>query len=332
MNQMRRRDFITLLGGTAAVWPLGAQAQRAPAPVIGYLNARTATEAVATGYKAAFLRGLREAGYVEGQNVTIEYRWAEGRYERLPALAAELVARPVTIIAATGSDFSTQAAKAATTAIPVVFSTAGDPVQAGWVTSLNRPSGNLTGVTSLGVELGAKLVQVLREIVPTATAVALLLNPRNASAEVVLKETEAATHALGLQLHVLRASQEGEIDAAFASLTQLRAGALVIASDAFFTTRIPQLVGLTRRHAVPAIFTERQFAVAGGLMSYGSEFADVYRQVGVYVGRILKGDKPADLPVQQATKVELVINLKTAKALGLDVPAPLLTRADEVIE
>jgi putative ABC transport system substrate-binding protein len=244
-------------------------------PIVGYLNARTSIEAGSTGYLATFLRSLREADYVEGQNVTIEYRWAEGQYERLPALAAELVARPVTIIVATGSDFSARAAKAATTAIPIVFSTAADPVQAGWVASLNRPGGNLTGVTSLGVELGAKLVQVVHEIVPTATAVALLLNPRNASAEVVSKETEAASRALGLQLHVLRASQEGEIDAAFASLPQLRAGALVIASDAFFTTRIAQLVDLTRRHAVPAIYTERQFATAGGLMSYGSDFSDV---------------------------------------------------------
>ena len=285
---MRRREFITVLGGTVA-WPLIARAQQSVMPVVGFLAAPSPLPYARQA--AAFRQGLKEVGYVEGKNVAIEYRWAEGQYDRLPALAAGLVSRPVALIVATGSDLSTRAAKAATTTIPIVFGTAGDPVQAGMVTSLNRPGGNLTGVTSLGVELGAKLVQVLHEAVPTATAIALLLNSRNASAAIVSKETEAAAHALGLQLHILRASAEGEIDAAFANLAQLRAGALVIASDSFFTNRIEQLAALTLRHAVPAIYSERPFAVAGGLMSYGSDFSDVYRQVGLYAGTFIRGSR-----------------------------------------
>jgi len=328
---MRRRDFITLLGGAAA-WPIAARAQQPGLPVIGYLNARASADGAAKRYRAAFLRGLSEAGFIEGQSVKIEYRWAEGQYERLPALAADLVSRSVTMIVATGGDFSLLAAKGATAAIPIVFTTAGDPVQAGLVTSLNRPGGNVTGVTSLGIELGAKLLEVMHEMVPAAGTIALLLNPNNASAAALSNDTAAAARALGLTLHVLRASTQDEIDTIFASLAQLRVGALVIASDAFFTAQADQIATWAVRSAVPALSTERLFPEAGGLMSYGGDFSEVYRQAGLYAGRILKGDKPADLPVVQATKIELIINLKTAKALGVTVPITLLGRADEVIE
>jgi putative ABC transport system substrate-binding protein len=277
-------------------------------------------------------RTLSETGYVEGRNVAMEYRWAEGRNDRLPALAADLVRRGVAVIATPGSGAATLSAKAATTTIPVVFSTAIDPVAAGLVASLNRPSGNLTGVVTLSGEVGPKRLELLHEVVPKTTVIALLVNPTNPTVyETISRDLQAAARRLGLELHVLHASTEREFDMAFAALGQLRAGALVIGPDAFFTAQIEQLAVRTVRDAVPAIY-QYEFAAAGGLMSYGGSLTDSFRLVGIYTGRILKGEKPADLPVQQTTKVELIINLKVAKALGLTFPLPLLARADEVIE
>jgi putative tryptophan/tyrosine transport system substrate-binding protein len=324
---VRRREFITLLAGTAA-WPLAARAQQPTMPVIGFLNSSSARE---YGYvAAAFGQGLRDTGYVEGRNVLVEYRWAEDHYDRLPTLAADLVRRQV--IAITANTQAAPAAKAATATIPIVFITAGDPIRDGLVASLNRPGGNLTGVGILSVELGPKRLELLRELAPTATVIALLINPTSPTAEVQSRNMQAAARNLGLQLHVLHASTERDFDTAFASLAQLRAGGLVIGADAFFVSRSEQLAELALRHAVPAIYQFRAFAAAGGLMSYGSNVTDAYRLAGVYTGRILKGEKPADLPIQQSTKVELIINLKTAKALGLTVPLPLSGRADELIE
>jgi putative ABC transport system substrate-binding protein len=325
---MRRREFITLLGGTAA-WPLAARAQQPVMPVIGFLNGAS-PEGYAP-YVAAFHQGLKEAGYVEGQNVAIEYRWAQGQYDRLPALAADLVRRQVAVIAV-GTNPAAPAAKAATATIPIVFTTGLDPVQEGLVASLNRPGGNLTGVTALAVEVGPKGLELLHELVPAATVIALLVNPTNPSAEALSSDLQTAARTLGLQLHILRASTERDFDRVFATLLQLRAGGLVIGTDGFFNTQSEQLATLTVRHAVPAIFPFREFTAAGGLMSYGVSIRDLYRLVGVYTGRILRGEKPADLPVHRATKVELIINLKTAKALGLTFPITLLGRADEVIE
>jgi putative ABC transport system substrate-binding protein len=324
---MRRREFITLLGGATA-WPFAARAQQSAMPVIGFLN--SGAPGLYPHYVRAFHQGLREAGFVEGRNVAIEYRWAEDQYDRLPAFAADLVRRQVTVIFANGP--AALLAKAATTTIPIVFATAVDPVAVGLVGSLNRPGGNLTGVTTLNVEVGPKQLELLHELVPTAAIIAALVNPTGPGAENQTRDLPMAARALGLQLHVLEASTERDFDAAFANLIQLRAGALVIAQDAFFSSQSAQLATLTVRHAVPAIHPQREFAAAGGLMSYGGSFADAYRLVGIYTGRILKGEKPSDLPVQQATKVELIINLKTAKALGLSVPLPLIGRADEVIE
>ena len=325
---IRRREFITLLGGAAA-WSLAARAQQAM-PVIGFLG--SASAGPYARMMAAFRQGLNEIGYVEDRNVAIEYRWAEGQNDRLPALAADLVRRQVTVIATTGTP-ETLAAKAATTTIPIVFQVGIEPVQVGLVASLSRPGGNLTGVTNLNVEVGPKRLELLQEVVPTATLMALLVNPTSPNlTESTTKDALAAARTLGVQLHVLHASTERDIDDAFAALVQLRAGALVIGSDVFFNSRREQLAGLALRHAVPAIFQFREFAVAGGLMSYGANFTDSYRQVGVYTGRVLKGEKPSDLPVHQSTKVELIINLKTAKALGITVPLTLLGRADEVIE
>jgi putative ABC transport system substrate-binding protein len=299
-------------------------------PVIGFLNGGSPD--LFADRVRAFLQGLSETGYFEGRNVAIEYRWAEGQYDRLPALAADLVRRQVTVIAAADGPSSARAAKAATTTIPIVFRIGSDPVAVGLVASLNRPGGNLTGVTTLNVEVGPKRLVLLRELVPAATVVAFLVNPTSPTAEIISKAHEAAARTLGLKLHVLHASTDPDFDAVFATLVQLRAGGLVITPDVFFGSRSEQLAALTLRHAVPTIYQFRQFVAAGGLMSYGGSAADSYRQAGVYTGRILKGEKPADLPVEQATKVELMINLKTAKALGLEVPPTLLARADEVIE
>jgi putative ABC transport system substrate-binding protein len=325
-----RREFLVMLGTGALVWPFGARAQQPAIPVVGFVGSTSLgplRDAV-----TAFHRGLTETGYVEGRNVAIEYRWAEGQYDRLPGLAADLVHREVAVIAAIDGLPSILAAKAATATIPIVFFTGGDPVQLGLVASLRRPDGNLTGVTALNVEIGAKRLELLHELVPTAGVIGLLVNPTNALTEANTKTVQAAAHALGLQLHVLNASTERDFDAVFARLIQLRAGGLVIAADAFFISRSEQLAKLAFRHAVPAIFQYREFAAAGGLISYGGSRTDAYRQVGVYTGRILQGAKPSELPVQQVTKVELFLNLKTAKALGITVPLPLSGRADEVIE
>jgi len=325
---MRRREFITFIGGAAA-WPLAARAQQPAMPVIGFLNTRV--PGADPHLLAAFRRGLKETGYVEGENVAIEYRWAYNEYDRLPALAADLVHRQVTVIAAIGSP-SAPAAKAATTTIPIVFIIGFDPVEVGLVNSLNRPGGNLTGVTVLGVELGSKRLELLHELVPTANIVATLVNPATPAAETQSTELQTAARTLGLKLHVLHASTERDFDAVFATLLQLGAGGLVVGNDTFFSTRSEQLAALALRHAVPTIFQYRQFVEAGGLMSYGGNLPDNYRLTGVYTGRILKGEKPADLPVQQSTKVELILNLKTARALGINVPMSMLMRVDEVIE
>ena len=326
---MKRRGFITLLGGAAA-WPLVARAQQPGMPVVGFINS-----ASSGGYaflQDAFRQGLKETGYVEGQNVAVEYRWAEGQYDRQLVMARELVSRRqmAVIVANTPGAL---AIKAAIKTIPIVFTTASDPVQVGLVPSLARPGGNVTGITQLSVEVAPKRLQFMRELFPAATSIGVLVNPTDPQqTEAQLKDLHAAAHTLALQLHVLNASAERDFEVAFATLAQLRASALVIATDGFFLSHSEQLAGLTLRHAVPAIFQDRPFVAAGGLMSYGGSTPDIYRIAGVYTGRILKGDKPSDLPVQQTTKVELIINLKTAKALGLTVPITLLGRADQVIE
>jgi putative ABC transport system substrate-binding protein len=329
-DQLNRREFVTLLGGAAAAWPLAARAQQAAVPVIGYLGAQS--PAAFASRVTAFRQGLGETGYVEGRNVAIEFRWAEGQHDRLPALAAELVARRVAVIVAPGGAPAAIAAKSVTTTIPIVFEMGADPIAMGLVTSLNRPGGNLTGVSSLNVEVTPKRLEILREAIPTATVVAVLLNPTSPTADSQLRNLQEAARALGLQLHVLHASSARDFDAVFATLLQLRASGLVVASDTFFATHSEQLAALTVRHALPAIHQSRDFALAGGLMSYGGSFVESHRQAGVYTGRVLKGDKPADLPVQQVTKVELLINLKTAKALGVTFPLALSGRADQVIE
>jgi putative ABC transport system substrate-binding protein len=332
---IRRRKFITLLGGAAIgpslLWPLATRAQQPAMPVIGFLGSE-APELYVNRLRA-FRQGLEKTGYVEGRNVAIEYRWARDQNDRLPALAADLAHREVNVIAAPGSTPAALAAKDATTTIPIVFFTGADPVRVGLVASLNRPGGNLTGVTSLNVEVGPKRLELLHELIPKATAVGLLINPSNPTlAETLSRDLQEVARTLRLQLHLLHASAERDFDPAFARLTELRARGLVIGSDIFFVSRIEQLAALTVRHAVASIFQYREFADAGGLMSYGGSLAESYREVGIYTGRLLKGEKPADLPVQQSTKVELFINLKTARALGLEVPPTLLARADEVIE
>ncbi|CAN5496395.1 ABC transporter substrate-binding protein [soil metagenome] len=327
-DRLHRREFINLLGGAAATWPLAARAQQPPVPEIGFLNGASADTFVP--FVRAFHHGLGEAGYTEGQNVKIEYRWANGQYDRLPDLMADLVRRQVSVIAAT-SNPAALTAKAANTAIPVVFTTAGDPVRLGLVASLSRPGGNVTGATQLNLEVSPKRLQLLHELVPTATDVASLINPSNPIAA-PSDDLQAAARTLGLTLHILNASSDRELELALAKVAQLRVGGLVVGADAFFNSRSRQLGELTARHRVPAVFQGREFVAAGGLVGYGGSVADSYRRAGVYAGRILKGEKPADLPVQQSTKVEMILNLKTAKALGLTVSLPLLVRADEVIE
>jgi len=327
---MRRREFISLLGGGVTAWPLLVRAQQTM-PVIGFLGS-SSLDLYADPVRA-FRQGLGETGYVEGRNVAIEFRWANGQNDRLPALAADLVRRQVTVIVAPGSTPAALAAKAATTTIPIVFQVGIDPIAAGLVTSLARPGGNVTGVTNINTELVSKRLELLRELVPKATVVALLVNPTSPEiTEAVSKELQSTTRTLGLQLHILNASNDRDFDTVFTTLAQLRVGALVIAPDAFFISRNEQLGILTSRHGVPAITQFREFAAAGGLMSYGGSFSEPTRQVGIYTGRILKGEKPVNLPVQQPIKVELVINLKTARALGVTVPQSVLNRADEVIE
>jgi putative tryptophan/tyrosine transport system substrate-binding protein len=329
MSDMRRRQFIALLGG-AATWPLGARAQPPAMPVVGWLSGLSGASSADS--VRAFGQGLAETGYVDGRNVAVEYHWAEGQYDRLPALVADLVRRQVTVIAATEGN-AALAAKAAGTTIPIVFRMAADSIAAGLVASLNRPGGNVTGVTSLNLEVGSKRLELLHDLVPTVTVVAALINPTNRStAETLSRDLQAAARRLGLQLHILRASTDRDIDTAFATLIQLRAGGLVIGGDPFFFSRMEQLAALGLRNGIPTIYQWREFAAAVGLMSYGASLTESYRLAGSYTGRILKGTKPADLPVQQGTKIELIINLKTAKALSLEVPPTLLARADEVIE
>jgi ABC-type uncharacterized transport system substrate-binding protein len=325
-----RRDFMTTLGGAAAAWPLAARAQQAAVPVIGFLGPGSAQS---DAYRVtAFRQGVSEVGLVDGQNFAIEYRWADSHYGRLPALVTELVHRQVAVIATSGTP-ATLAAKTATKTIPIVFETAADPVKLGLVASLNRPGGNITGITQASEEVAPKRLELLHELLPKAGIFALLVNPTTPElAEPQKRQVLSAAQALGIDLHVLNASTEHDFDRVFAKLTELRAGGLVIGGSAFFTSHVKQLAALTVRHAVPAIYQWREFAAAGGLMSYGANVTDTHRLVGVYAGRILKGDKPADLPVQQATKVEMFINLKTARTLGITIPLPLSGRADEIFE
>lgn len=326
---MKRREFITLISGAAA-WPLAARAQQPVIPVIGFMSARFPGDSA--DLVAGFRQGLREGGYVEDQNVAIEFRWAEGRYNRLPVLAAELVRRPVAVLVAVGGSVSALAAKSVTTTLPIIFSIGDDPIKRGFVQSINRPNGNMTGVSLLTTSLGAKRLNVLKELIPTATAFAVLVDPNSPTANEQMEEVQAAADALKLQMSVFKASSASDIDAAFATLARPGINGLVVGADPFFDTQRDQIIELAARHVVPAIYHLREFPAAGGLMSYGTSLADSYRQVGVYAARILKGAKPADLPVVQPTKFDLVINLKTVKALGLTVPPTLLARADEVIE
>jgi putative ABC transport system substrate-binding protein len=325
---MRRRDFITLLCGATAAWPLAAHAQQSAPPVIGFLSSRSADDSARV--VAAFRQGLAETGYVEDRNVVIEFRWAEGQLDRLPALASELVHRPVAVIAALGE--SGYAAKAATTTIPIVLGSGGDPVELGLVTSLNRPGGNVTGATFLTAQLGAKRLGLLRDLVPGADVVALLINPNTAVGRVQTRDVQQAAHTLGQNLIVLNGGSDESIEASFATLSQKRVAALLVGGDPFFDTRRDRLIALALQYRVPAIYQFREYALAGGLMSYGASITDMYHQVGLYVGRVLKGEKPADLPVMQVSKFETVINLKTAKALGIKISDNLLSLADEVIE
>ena len=326
---MKRREFITLFAGTAVAWPVAVRAQQPALPVIGFLNS-----ASPEGYSpnvAAFREGLKQAGYVEGLNATIEYRWAQGQYDRLPALLADLLRHDVAVVAATSTP-AARAAKAATSTVPIVFTTGDDPVELGLVASLNRPGGNITGVANITAELGSKQLGLLRELLPGTSSVAVLVNPNFPSTEKELKAAETAARVLGLRLIVLRAGTEREIESAFARMAQQGSGALIVGADPFLIASRDQIIALAAHHAIPAVYPVRQFAVSGGLMSYGTDFLDSYRQAGVYTGRIVRGAKPADLPVQRSTKFELVINFKTAKALGLTIPNSMQLLADEVIE
>jgi len=327
---MRRRDFIKGIVGSATVWPLAARAQQPAMPVIGFLS--SGSPAPLAPLVSDFQQGLSETGYVEGRNIKFEYRWAEGHLDRLPAMAADLVARQVAVIAAPASTPGAEAAKAATKTIPIVFGVGYDPVKLGLVTSLNRPGGNVTGVSFFGGDLGPKQLELLRAIFPNAAVIAVLINPTNPASEPSTADLQDAAARVGIRLVILKAASESDIDAAFATAVQERVAALVVTGDTLFSSRITRLVALETRYAVPTIYFNKDFPVAGGLVSYGASLADAYRLVGVYVGRILNGARPADLPVQQAVKVELVINLKTAKALGITFPLSLLGRADEVIE
>ena len=326
---MKRRDFITLLG-SAMAWPLAARAQQAAMPVIGYLSARSRDDT--SHLIAAFQHGLAESGYVEGRNVTIEYHFAIGQYDRLPAMATELVRRPVAVIATTGGEPAVQAAKAATSTIPIVFATGVDPVKQGLVASFNRPGGNVTGIVLFAAQLEPKRLGLLRDLAPQASTVGILLNPSFPASERQLLDIQEAARHLNVAIHVLRANTDREIDTAFETITQQRIPALAVVGSPFFDTRRDKLVALTARNAVPTMFQFREFVEAGGLKSYGANISEAYRQVGVYTGRVLKGDKPADLPVFQLTKFEFVINLKTAKSLGMTISPTLLAQADEVIE
>jgi putative tryptophan/tyrosine transport system substrate-binding protein len=326
---MQRRDFLGVLGGAAA-WPLSARAQQPAMPVVGWISSRSASES--TYLVAAFRQGLKEAGYIENQNVSLDFRWGEGQYDRLPAYAIELVRRPVNVIIATGGDPAAQAAKSATTTIPIVFVSGSDPVKVGLVASLNRPGGNITGMYVLLLGLGAKRLGLLHELLPDVNPIGVLMNPNFAGGPTQLKDIEDAAQSLGLKLLVFKARTELEIEAAIANLAQQKIDAIFVISDPFFTSLRIQLAALAARHAIPAIYELREFAAVGGLMSYGVSLVDAYRQGGIYAGRILRGEKPADLPVIQSTKFEFVINLKTAKALGLTFPPGLLAIADEVIE
>ena len=325
---MRRREFITLLGGAAA-WPLAARAQQSPMPVIGFLHARTPEDS--NPQVAAFRRGLSESGYTEGQSVTVEYRWGRGQYDQLPAMAAELVRRPVALLVA-GSEPAALAAKAATSTIPIVFSVGTDPVKLGLVTSFNQPGGNATGMLMLTTMLEAKRLGLLHELVPRAQTLGILLNPNFTTAQNQLVDLQEAVKSIGLRLQVFRASNVAEIEAAYEAIARERIPAVMVAADAFFDTRREQLIALAARHAVPVMYQFREYAAAGGLMSYWIDLPDNYRHVGVYAGRVLRGTKPADLPVMQTTKFEFVINLKTAKALGVKISDNLISLADEVIE
>jgi putative tryptophan/tyrosine transport system substrate-binding protein len=327
---MKRREFITLLGGAAGAWPLAARAQQPAMPVIGFLSSRSPGESA--GVVAAFQQGLRETGFVEGQNVVIAFRWAEGHYDRLSALAADLIDLRAAVLFAAGGPPSAVAAKAATSTIPIVFSAVNDPVQLGLVASLNRPGGNITGMSLFASELWEKVFELLKELVPAATVIAYLVNPSNPSAEVYSKAGVAAARALGIQVHVLNASTEHDLEESFASLAKLGAGGLVVPNEPFFDSQRDRIVALSARYGVAAVYSIREYVVAGGLMSYGASLTDSYRRAGIYTGRILKGEKPADLPVMQPTKFNLVLNLKTAKMLGLEIPPTLLARADEVME
>jgi putative tryptophan/tyrosine transport system substrate-binding protein len=328
---MKRREFIALLGGMAAATPFLARAQQSAMPVIGFLS-----NASPQSYEVrllAFRQGLKETGFVEGQNVAIEYRWADGDNARLPSMATDLVDRKVAVVVSAGGTPSALAARAATATIPIIFALAANPITIGLVPRLNQPGGNITGVANQNVEIGPKRLEVLRELIPKATTIGILINPTSRSAaDLFLHDLEPAARAMGMGLHILQASNDTDLEAAFASLPQLRVDALLVSPDVFFNTRSEQLAAFSLQHKVPSIYQYRRFAAAGGLVSYGSDETESYRLIGIYAGRILKGDKPGDLPVQQATKVELIVNLKTAKALGITVPLSLLGRADEIIE